>query len=359
MTSLLPARSPIVAKAFAARTGSGFRSCSSVKNRIVAALGGNALLQRHQDLTIENQRRNIENGSKALGNLIENHNLVIVHGNGPQAGRLVLESHAYERKTALKHTPLDVIDAETEGQIGYLLEQELQQYIEPNRGMATILSQILVDPNDPAFSNPTKFLGPVYTKEEATHLSFPVKQDGKFFRRVVPSPFPIKMLDHEMRALRLLTDSGCVVICAGGGGIPVVKDLNGKMHGVEAVIDKDRAATMVGVELQAEGLLILTDVEAAATDFGTPNEKRIRAASPNKLQGLKDHFPSGSMGPKIESAIEFVNKTGGWAAIGSLDKADKVVERAAGTIVERRGDTEFIEFYNDLASSSREATLQS
>ena len=212
-------------------------------------------------------------------------------------------------------------------------------------GMATILSQIVCDPNDPSMKNPTKFVGPIYTKEEAEKLEHPVKPDGKYFRRVVPSPLPIRLIESQMKVVQQLTESDTIVICAGGGGIPVVQDpITGKYKGIEAVIDKDRAATMVGCALKAEGLLILTDVPAVATDFGTEDEKFIKQATVGALKPLLHHFPAGSMGPKIESAIEFVNQTNGWAAIGSLKEAEKIVKGEAGTMI-RPGGSEFIEFY--------------
>lgn len=242
---------------------------------------------------------------------------------------------------------LDVLDAETEGMIGYMIEQEIQKYIGKDRGMVTVLSQILVDPNDPAFQHPTKFIGPVYTKEDAEKLGLPVKQDGAHYRRVVASPLPIKLIDQQMNALRTLTDHDSVVICAGGGGIPVMQDESGDLHGVEAVIDKDRAATMIGCNLHADGLLILTDVEAVATDFGKPGQKWIKSVAPERLHTLMSHFPAGSMGPKVESALEFVHLTGGWSAIGSLKEADKVISGEAGTIVRNHADPDHIEYYVD------------
>eukprot|EP00977_Amphora_coffeiformis_P016674 scaffold5220_cov188-Amphora_coffeaeformis.AAC.6 len=285
--------------------------------------------------------------------------LLLVHGNGPQSGLLVLESAAYEKATGLPQMSLDVIDAETEGMIGYGLEQALAPHIPPGRAMATLLSQIVVDKNDPAFSNPTKvsiwsecicrFIGPIMTEEEAIQTGLPYKADGKHFRRVVPSPLPLQMLPCEMNALKVLTEAGCIVICAGGGGIPVVHDAEtGEYRGVEAVIDKDRAATMVGAALGADGLIILTDVTAVALQYNTPQQKWIRAVSPGKLAKLMDQFPDGSMGPKCASAIEFVERTGGWAAIGSLQEASGILQGYQGTRIEHRPDgSDFIEFYDN------------
>lgn len=256
----------------------------------------------------------------------------------------MLESDSYERQTGLQQISLDVLDAETEGMIGYMIEQELQPYLFPDRGMVTVLSQIVVSPDDPSMSNPTKFVGPVYTKEEAEKLSVPIKADGNYFRRVVPSPQPIKLVHHQLRVVQQLTDTNCIVICAGGGGIPVIEK-EGKYEGIEAVIDKDRAATMIGKELGAQGLLILTDVPAVATDYGTEHQKFIKTISPNRLETLTDHFPAGSMGPKVESAIDFVRETGGWAAIGSLEDASKIIAGEAGTTISDSAPDGFIEFH--------------
>jgi carbamate kinase len=264
---------------------------------------------------------------------------------------LVLEGAAYEKESGLEQMQLDVLDAETEGMIGYLLEQEIQPHLAPDRGLATVLSQILVDPKDPAFANPTKFIGPVLTRQEAERLTVPYKKDGDFYRRVVPSPLPVKMLDNQLKAVKILTEQGCVVICAGGGGIPCVQDAKtGRFRGIEAVIDKDRAACMMGLDLNAHGLLILTDVSAVALDFSSNHPQWIRAVSPGMLRKLADHFPDGSMGPKVESVIDFVEKSNGrgWAAIGSLSEADKIMAGEAGTLIQDRGGEDYIEFYDDL-----------
>lgn len=264
----------------------------------------------------------------------------------------MLEGVAYEKETGLEQMQLDVLDAETEGMIGYLLEQEIEPLLPPDRGMATILSQIQVDPNDPAFQNPTKFIGPVLSKEEAEKLTVPYKADGEYYRRVVPSPLPMKMLDNQLKAVKLLTKEGCIVICAGGGGIPCMRDPEtGRLKGIEAVIDKDRAACMMGLDLNADGLLILTDVPAVALDFQSDNPRWIKAISPGKLKTLADQFPAGSMGPKVESVIDFVEKSNGkgWAAIGSLKAAGKIMAGEAGTIIQDRGDgQDFIEFHESF-----------
>ncbi|GKZ00845.1 hypothetical protein MPSEU_001036200 [Mayamaea pseudoterrestris] len=321
---------------------------ASSKPHIVVALGGNALLKRNEQMTMDNQRRNIEEGMKSFKGLLDEHTVTIVHGNGPQVGLLFLETTSYKKETGLEAIKLDVLDAETEGMIGYLLEQAMQKYISPTRGMATVLSQIIVDPSDPAFDNPSKFVGPVFSKEEADKLDGTFKQDGDSYRRVVPSPPPIRMLPSQLQAVKCLTKQDCVVICAGGGGIPVVQEKDGTIRGVEAVIDKDRAACMMALDLDATGLLILTDVSAVAIDYKTKDERWIKSVSPEKLLSLMSHFPSGSMGPKVDAVCEFAAKSGGgggYGAIGSLNDADKILRRDAGTHVRNDLGEDHIEFY--------------
>ncbi|KAG7338910.1 aspartate/glutamate/uridylate kinase [Nitzschia inconspicua] len=342
---------------------------------IVIALGGNALLKRGERMTMENQRRNIAEGMEVLAPMLQKQPTtmtspdqpspptIIVHGNGPQVGLLMLESASYEKATGLPQMSLDVLDAETEGMIGYLIEQELQRHLvradENNsggtkRGMVTVLSQIVCDPNDPAFDNPTKFVGPVYTKEESQKLGLPVKPDGNKgqYRRVVPSPRPVKLIDPQLHAIRTLVRNDCIVICAGGGGIPVVEDPEhvGRYKGIEAVIDKDRAAAMVGNELDAQGLLILTDVSAVAVNYGTKHEQRIKRVTPNALKVLMEegHFPPGSMGPKVESVIDFLSGHAHsndsairrWAVIGALKEVDQIMAGLCGTIIMPDSNTE-------------------
>ena len=200
------------------------------------------------------------------------------------------------------------------------------------------------------------------TEDEAKQTGLPYKADGKYFRRVVPSPLPIRMLHAEMQALKILTQAGCVVICAGGGGIPIVQDpVTGKITGVEAVIDKDRAATMVAKDLGAQGLIILTDVTGVAVDFGTPQQRWIRAVTPGALQQLSHQFPEGSMGPKCASAIDFVQQTGGWAVIGSLQEAEGILQGTHGTYIGNFGDVnnsgeEDMQFHRDIDEMPKVAT---
>jgi carbamate kinase len=316
---------------------------------IIVAIGGNALLKRGERLTQENQQSNASQGMRSLSQVVKDYSVTLVHGNGPQVGLLALEGDAYWRQTGAKPMDLDVLDAETEGMIGYLLEKEIQPYLPDGIGSATILSQIVVDAKDPAFQNPTKFIGPILTEDEAKSTGLPCKRDGNtYWRRVVPSPLPKKLLDSQMTALRLLKRHGCLVVCAGGGGIPVILEPNDNgrytIKGVEAVIDKDRAACMIGVDLHAHGLLILTDVQGVATNFGTPSQKWIKSASPQALKSF--NFPAGSMGPKVESAIEFVEKTGGWSAIGSLSETEAILRGEAGTWIDC-GPPDFIEYYKE------------
>lgn len=258
-------------------------------------------------------------------------------------------SAEHERLSAVKAMSLDILDAETEGMLGYLLEQEICWHIGSDKGVATLLSEIIVDPNDPAFQNPTKFVGPAYTDEEATKLSQTktLRKDGKYgWRQVVPSPLPVRLIDQNMRALRVLIDNDCIVICAGGGGIPVVEDNDtSSIRGVEAVIDKDRSAAMLATDLDADGLLILTDVKAVATNFNSQNPKWIKSASPEMLIKMMHEFPAGSMGPKVESAVQFVEQKGRWGMIGSLSEVNDIMTHKAGTLVTADYGEEHLIFY--------------
>ncbi len=298
--------------------------------RLVIALGGNALLRRGEPMTAEAQRHNVRAAAAALAPLAVAHDLIITHGNGPQVGLLALQGAAYEPNQAY---PLDILDAETEGMIGYLIEQELANALPPDRRCATLLTQIEVDPRDPAFAAPTKPIGPVYTEERAAELSrrlrWRVVRDGQHYRRVVPSPRPQRVL--ELPVIRLLAEQGVVVICAGGGGIPVVRKVDGGLVGVEAVIDKDLASALLAKELRAEVLLMLTDVDAVRQDWGEPGARSIRRASPDALARLR--FAAGSMQPKVQAACEFVRATGGTAGIGRLADAAAIIAGEAGTIV--------------------------
>jgi carbamate kinase len=298
--------------------------------RVVVALGGNALLQRGQSLNAENQRENIRVAAMQLAEVHKHHQLVIAHGNGPQVGLLALMDAAF---TAVDPYPLDVLGAETVGMIGYIIEQELGNIIPFKDHIVTVLTQVVVDPGDPAFQNPTKPVGPIYDRVEAEKLrkakGWSMAADGKHFRRVVPSPQPQRII--ELNVIRLLVDNGIVVICAGGGGIPTAYDQDQKLYGVEAVIDKDLASALLSRELDAEMFVMLTDVANVYAGFGTPQQRSIRAAHPDALEQLD--FAEGSMGPKIQSACQFVRETGLQSAIGKLSDLTGIMSGEAGTLI--------------------------
>lgn len=298
--------------------------------RIVIALGGNALLQRGQKPDASLQQDNVEATVAALAPLAAHHELVITHGNGPQIGVLALES-ASDPNLTLPY-PFDVLGAQTQGMIGYWLLQALQNEV-PGREVACIINQTLVDADDPAFDDPTKFIGEVYDEAEARRVAaergWAVKPDGTRWRRVVGSPAPRHVV--ETGTIRLLLDSGAIVVCAGGGGVPVIRDGRGHLAGIEAVIDKDLTASMLARELGADALLILTDVAHVYRHFGTPDQAPVTSATPAELRELD--VPAGSMGPKVEAAASFVEATGGRAAIGNLDDAPGLLEGTSGTTV--------------------------
>jgi carbamate kinase len=301
--------------------------------RIVAALGGNALLRRGQAMTAENQRENVRVAARALVPVAEQHQLVITHGNGPQVGLLALQSAAYKEVGLY---PLDVLGAESEGMIGYLLEQELGNLLPEDQPFATILTQVEVDPRDPAFQHPSKPIGPVYTREEAERLAaergWSIAPDGEHYRRVVPSPRPLRIF--ELKVIELLVRQGVIVISTGGGGIPTMFLPDASLVGVEAVIDKDRAGSLLARSLHAHMFLMLTDVDGAYLDWGTPGQRRIARAHPDALEAYA--FANGSMGPKVEAAIEYARGTSGTAAIGSLQDAPRLLSGEAGTSVSRQ-----------------------
>ena len=303
--------------------------------RVVAALGGNALLRRGQPLTADNQRENARAACKALAPVALEHELVISHGNGPQVGLLALQNAAY---TAVETYPLDVLGAQTEGMIGYVLQQELGNELPFDRRLATLLTQIEVDPADPAFEHPTKPIGPQYGEADAAALAaekgWAFAPDGTTMRRVVPSPKPKRIFGVE--SVRWMLERGCIVICAGGGGIPVMyvdePAVPGRrLVGVEAVIDKDLASALLAAELDADVLAIVTDVDAVYTGWGTPDQRPIRHATPAELADAR--FAAGSMGPKVRAACEFVERTGRMAAIGSIDDTRALIRGEAGTRV--------------------------
>jgi len=303
--------------------------------RVVVALGGNALLKRGEPLTAENQRANARTACTALAPVALEHELVISHGNGPQVGLLALMGSEYK---AVEAYPLDVLGAQTEGMIGYIIEQELGNLLPQDRPLATLLTMVEVDGNDPAFADPTKPVGPVYGKEDADRIAaekgWTFKPDGESFRRVVPSPRPKRIF--ELRPIRGLLEAGAVVICAGGGGIPTrytdePVPAGRRLEGIEAVIDKDLASALLAIDLDADVLLIVTDVDAAYSEWGTPEQMPIRRADP---AALRSHgFAEGSMGPKILAACEFVERTGKRAVIGSMADTPALLAGNAGTTV--------------------------
>jgi carbamate kinase len=306
--------------------------------RIVVALGGNALLKRGEPMTAEVQRTNVRIAAQSLAPVAKEHQLVISHGNGPQVGLLALQGAAYKPGEAY---PLDVLGAETEGMIGYMIEQELGNLLPFEVPFATLLTMVEVRADDPGFRNPTKFVGPVYDKPEADRLAaeklWVFKQDGQKWRRVVPSPMPQRIF--EMRPIRWLLDHGTVVICAGGGGIPTMYEpgTGRRLMGVEAVIDKDFCSELLARELDADLFVMLTDADAVYSDWGRPTQRAIRTTSPDALAGTQ--FSAGSMGPKVEAACRFAAATGKRAAIGALADLPDIIAGKAGTTVQPRGAT--------------------
>jgi len=302
--------------------------------RLVVALGGNALLKRGQTPDNDVQEANVKIAVEALAPLAHDHELVVTHGNGPQVGVLALESAADPNLTI--PYPFDVLGAQTQGMIGYWLLQALQNEL-PGRQIAAIINQTLVSAADPAFGNPTKFIGEVYDEARAHLLAaergWTVKPDGPHWRRVVASPAPQRVV--ETRLIRLLLTNGAVVVCAGGGGVPVIRNDLGRLDGVEAVVDKDSTASILAQALDADALLILTDVANVFRDFGTPTQTAITHSTPT---AMRDHdFPAGSMGPKVEAACRFVEITGGMAGIGRLEDAAAILAGTAGTVLTPTG----------------------
>jgi len=296
--------------------------------RVVIALGGNAIARRGEALDATSQRDRVRDAAAAVADIARGCETVVTHGNGPQVGLLALQAQA---TPGVAPYPLDVLGAETEGMIGYLIEQELASLL-PGREIATLLTQVEIDPQDPAFASPTKPIGPVYPEREARELAarfaWQIAPEADGFRRVVPSPAPVRI--RELRTLERLVESGVIVICAGGGGIPVVCGRDGTLRGVEAVIDKDLTAALLAVGLRADMLLLLTDVDAVYADW--PERRRpLREVTPDALRKLALH--PGSMGPKAEAACRFAEQTGRPAAIGALEQAQQLLEGSAGTRV--------------------------
>jgi len=303
--------------------------------RIVVALGGNALLQRGQPMTAAIQRENIRVAAQALAPLAKEHELVVSHGNGPQVGLLALQAAAYDE---VEPYPLDVLGAQTEGMIGYMIEQELGNLLPPEQPFATILTMVEVDAKDPAFDKPTKPIGPIYNQETAEKLArdkgWTVAPDGEYWRRVVPSPKPKRIF--EIRPIKWLLEKGTIVICTGGGGIPTMFMEDRNLAGAEVVIDKDRASSLLALELKADLLIMATDIDGVYVDWGRLTARRIARTTPAELCSYG--FASGSMGPKVEAACNFVQESGLRAGIGALGDLAQIVAGEAGTIIVPEGE---------------------
>jgi carbamate kinase len=303
--------------------------------RIVIALGGNALLKRGEPLDAAVQLGNVRRSARALAPVTRDHEVIVTHGNGPQVGFLALQSEA---APAARPLPLDVLGAETQGMIGYMIEDELRDALAGSRELATVLTQVVVDEHDPAFATPTKPVGPVYEEREARELArargWTVGPDGAHWRRLVPSPEPRRIV--EIEAIRVLVDAGVIVICAGGGGVPVVREPSGSLRGAEAVIDKDLCAALLASQLQASALLMLTDADAVYEGWGGADALPLRRARPSALRRMT--FAPGSMAPKVEAACRFVEQKSGprarFAAIGALEDVEAVLRGEKGTRIE-------------------------
>ncbi|MGQ4276991.1 carbamate kinase [Pseudidiomarina sp. E22-M8] len=295
---------------------------------VVAALGGNALLRRGEDVTADNQRTNVKRAVRALADIVRaGHRLVVTHGNGPQIGLLALQNNAYDADKAF---PLDILGAESEGMIGYLLEQELENQLGEGYAVATLLTQIVVDADDPHFDNPSKFIGPVYDKEQAEKLTqrhgWTIAKDGANWRRVVPSPEPKNIQD--LKVVKILLEQQVITICIGGGGIPIVRQKDGTYTGVEAVIDKDAASALLAEQVNADALLLLTDVAAVYQDFDGPSERAINQMTASEAEEFD--APEGSMRPKLIAAARFARQ-GRFSAIGAMEDALGMLQGTAGT----------------------------
>lgn len=298
------------------------------KPTLVVALGGNALLKRGEPLEAEIQRHNIDIAARTIAGLTEQWRVVLVHGNGPQVGLLALQNSAYDKITPY---PLDILGAESQGMIGYMLQQSLKNHL-PQREVSVLLTQVEVDPADPAFSHPTKYIGPVYDQAQAEAMKaekgWIFKADGNYFRRVVPSPQPKRIVESDAIAALIARDH--LVICNGGGGVPVVENASG-YHGIEAVIDKDLSAALLARQIEADALLILTDADAVYLDWGKPTQRPLTQVTPQELSNLQ--FDAGSMGPKVAACRQFVESCHGVAGIGALADGPAILAGERGTLI--------------------------
>jgi carbamate kinase len=301
--------------------------------RILVALGGNALLRRGETLSAAAQQARIETAAALLAHeIFAGHHLLITHGNGPQVGLLALQSAAGPPDSAM---PLDIIGAESEGWIGYTIELALRNALPDGAIVVTLLTQVLVDPEDQAFNAPTKPIGPAYDEATAKILAkerhWPVARDGKFWRRVVASPRPMEIV--EIASIRRLIDTGAIIICGGGGGIPVRRLPDGKLAGIEAVIDKDATSALLAEQIGADMFIMLSDVPGAYLDYGKKEQRLITQTDPPRIEAYATYFAAGSMGPKVTSACAFVRATGKPACIGALSDLTEIVEGRKGTII--------------------------
>ncbi|MFI9778136.1 carbamate kinase [Streptomyces sp. NPDC051956] len=295
--------------------------------RIVVALGGNALARRGEPMTADHLRANVRSTCEALAGLARQHELVITHGNGPQVGLLALQNLAYQDVAAY---PLDILGAETQGMIGYVIQQELSNALAGEREVAAVVTTTEVDEADPAFERPTKLIGPQYSAQDAAEAAaeyrWTIARDGAAFRRVVPSPAPRRIVQAPL--VRMLLENGRLVVCVGGGGVPVKIDGKGRQTGMQAVVDKDLASAALAAELKADMLVMLTDGDYVSENWGTPEQRDILTASPEAIAELA--FAEGSMKPKVDAAVR-VAKAGGRALIGPLERIDDLLERRVGT----------------------------
>jgi carbamate kinase len=307
------------------------------KETILVALGGNALIRKGQSGTIEEQLENLRVPIRQIARLSRDYRIIITHGNGPQVGNLLLQQ---ESCSAVPQMPLEILVAQTQGQIGYMIEStldsELMKTGTNEKYLVSLISYVVVDEKDPAFLEPTKPIGPVYTEEEAVRASFPLRGTPKGYRRVVASPRPVTIV--EKREIKKLIDMDFIVICCGGGGIPVIRE-GRAFQGVDAVIDKDLASARLAEEVGVDIFLIATDVPGAALNYGLPGQKFLTAMTLEEASAClaQGHFLSGSMGPKVEASVQFMRNGGKRAVITSIDDIEKAVAGKAGTEIIRSG----------------------
>ena len=302
------------------------------KQILLIALGGNALIRKGQKGTIDEQFENLKNPVRQIAKLSRTYRIIITHGNGPQVGNLMLKQESCD---AVPKLPLEILVAQTQGQIGYMIESTLDTELmglgnTSEHYFVSLLSYVVVDKNDPAFLNPSKPVGPVFTKEKAQTLPYPTKKTAKGYRRVVASPLPVTIV--EKREIKKLIDMNFIVICCGGGGIPVIRE-GRRFCGVDAVIDKDLASARLAEEVDVDIFLIATDVQGVSLNYGKKNQEFLRSLTTRQATRFlaKGHFPPGSMGPKIEAAVQFVRKTGKRAVIASIEDIESAVKGESGT----------------------------